>query len=288
MQKDIKIDAVAILYNPGADVIENIRTYINNVHRLFVVDNSDIINNSIVEKLREFDNLIYINNNGNKGIAYALNLGAELAIKESADWLLTMDQDSRFEENSLEKMIDWIKNNNITDIGIFSPYHLMDNNYESYVKEDIVIDTVSVMTSGNLLNLVAFKKTGKFNEKYFIDYVDHEYCFRLQKNGFYIKVFKGSVLLHKLGDMQMREFLGSTVCFTNHNYIRRYYMTRNRLDLAYNYLFSFPEFILQDFHRFFIEWKNILLFEENKIKKQKSIILGIIHFLIGKYGKYDF
>jgi len=288
MQKDIKIDAVAILYNPGANVIENIRTYINNVHRLFVVDNSDIINNSIVEKLREFDNLIYINNNGNKGIAYALNLGAELAIKESADWLLTMDQDSRFEENSLEKMIDWIKNNNITDIGIFSPYHLMDNNYESYVKEDIVIDTVSVMTSGNLLNLVAFKKTGKFNEKYFIDYVDHEYCFRLQRKGFCIKIFKGSVLLHKLGNMEIKKFLGSTVCFTNHNYIRRYYMTRNRLDLAYNYFFSFPEFILQDFHRFFIEWKNILLFEENKIKKQKSIILGIIHFLIGKYGKYDF
>ena len=166
--------------------------------------------------------------------------------------------------------------------------YMMDNNYESYVKEDIVIDTVSVMTSGNLLNLVAFKKTGKFNEKYFIDYVDHEYCFRLQRKGFCIKIFKGSVLLHKLGNMEIKKFLGSTVCFTNHNYIRRYYMTRNRLDLAYNYFFSFPEFILQDFHRFFIEWKNILLFEENKIKKQKSIILGIIHFLIGKYGKYDF
>ena len=115
--------------------------------------------------------------------------------------------------------------------------------YKNIEAEDIVIDTVSVMTSGNLLNLVAFKKTGKFNEKYFIDYVDHEYCFRLQRKGFCIKIFKGSVLLHKLGNMEIKKFSGSTVCFTNHNYIRRYYMTRNRLDLAYNYLFSFPEFI---------------------------------------------
>lgn len=31
------------------------------------------------------------NNNGNQGIAHALNVGAQKAIEDGADWLLTMD-----------------------------------------------------------------------------------------------------------------------------------------------------------------------------------------------------
>jgi GT2 family glycosyltransferase len=46
------------------------------------------------------------------------------------------------------------------------------------------------MSSGNLLNLAAFKQVGAYNESFFIDYVDHEYCLRLKKKRFSILTLK--------------------------------------------------------------------------------------------------
>ena len=208
-------------------------------------------------------------------------------MKDGADWLLTMDQDSRFKENSLDLMIDWIKNNDTNRIGILAPYYIVNNEIVNDLGSQLY-DVISVITSGNLLNLLIFKKVGEFNEKYFIDYVDHEYCLRIKKNKFHIKIFKNSILFHKLGDIKKREILGINFIFTNHNYIRRYYVTRNRLNLASKYIFIFPLFIIKDLKCAFVEYIKILLFEDDKIRKQKAIILGIIHFLTGKSGKYDF
>lgn len=288
MQNNIKIDAVVVLYNPDSNVIDNIKTY-NSIDKIFVVDNSDMVNSYVVEELKKYKNLVYINNNGNKGIAYALNLGAKLSLEDGADWLLTMDQDSRFKGDSLLIMIEWIKSNKTDEIGILAPYHITNNEViHGLNNQNQIYDVPSVMTSGNLLNLIAFKKVGKFNEKYFVDYVDHEYCLRLRKDKFCIKVLKNSILFHKLGSTERKKILGINLTVTNHNYIRRYYITRNRLTLASKYLFIFPSFIIIDLKCFFTEYIKILLCEDDKIRKQRSIVLGIIHFLIGKYGKYDF
>ncbi len=75
-----------------------------------------------------------------------------------------IDQDSRFIENSLEILIAWIKNNDTSKIGIVSPYHLTKNKANVYEKENKIIDELTVMTSGNLLNLEAFDNVGKFEE----------------------------------------------------------------------------------------------------------------------------
>ena len=171
--------------------------------------------------------------------------------------------------------------------GIISPYHLTDDKIGIYKKIDTVVNTSTVMTSGNLLNLKAYKKVGKFEEKYFINYVDHEYCLRLKKNGFKIKVHKNSILIHKLGNMASKNFFGKKITYTNHNYIRRYYITRNRLNTISKYFFTDFVFSLKELKAIIFEWIKILLFEKDKIKKQKSIIKGIFDFIRNKYGKYD-
>ena len=41
------------------------------------------------------------------------------------------------------------------------------------------------MTSGNLLNLKIAEKIGDFEEKLFIDEVDHDYCYRIRRKANY-------------------------------------------------------------------------------------------------------
>lgn len=84
-----------ILYNPDCDVPANVSSYINYVDHLFVVDNQ---NGAIIaERIFELapNKVEIITNPENEGIAHPLNIVLSLS-KRSFDWLLTMDQDSRF------------------------------------------------------------------------------------------------------------------------------------------------------------------------------------------------
>ena len=50
---NIRIAGVVVLYNPNPVVIENIKSYINEIEYLFAIDNSEYPNNEIVEELRK-------------------------------------------------------------------------------------------------------------------------------------------------------------------------------------------------------------------------------------------
>ena len=44
----------------------------------------------------------------------------------------------------------------------------------------------SVITAGSLISIMAYKAIGGYNEALFIDEVDHEYCYRLRREGFQV------------------------------------------------------------------------------------------------------
>jgi len=94
----LKIIGCVVFYYPTMDVIKNIESYIDNIDNLIVVDNSSTKNENIYNILEQKygEKIIYIENHDNLGIAKALNIGAEKSLQMGCDWLLTMDQDSRF------------------------------------------------------------------------------------------------------------------------------------------------------------------------------------------------
>ncbi len=59
----------------------------------------------MVEKIKTLSNIKYYSMQGNKGIAAALNKGVHMAYKDGFDYLLTMDQDSKFNEGILNKYV---------------------------------------------------------------------------------------------------------------------------------------------------------------------------------------
>lgn len=122
-----------VLYDPNkAEVLENIDSYIDEIDKLYIIDNSLNDNSSLFVN---YDKKIeYVWNRDNLGIAKALNIAAGKAIKDGFSWLLTMDQDSKFEKGTLRILEDYINDNfnNNSKIAIVSPFHdtvLSDGNY---------------------------------------------------------------------------------------------------------------------------------------------------------------
>tara|TARA_R110000744_G_scaffold43147_4_gene96981 strand:- start:4878 stop:5735 length:858 start_codon:yes stop_codon:yes gene_type:complete len=283
-----KPDGVVVLYNPDDSVWSNIASYIDHVGLLYIVDNSEQKNLILVEKIKNHHSAVYIDNESNLGIASALNRGAKEAINHSASWLLTMDQDSRFDKISLQALVAFANSLPLNHkVGVLSPVHKTINTVIPVVKEDILtVEVDSVMTSGNLIYLKAFQSVGGFLEKYFIDCVDHEYCLRLRVNGFKVMLHKESVLEHNLGDIESRFFLGRKIYYTNHSALRRYYITRNRLDLIFRYGIKFPSFSFKEFAKLLTEISKIVLFERNKFKKIWFSIKACWHFFFSRFGRF--
>ena len=273
----IKLHGVVVLYNPDDSILENILSYISELDMLYIIDNSEIKNDILVNKLYKINKCKYIDNKGNQGIAHALNIGAKLAIENEADWLLTMDQDSKFEKNDLNILIQKIDKK----MGIISPLH---------AKNELNIDSnkyIITMTSGNLLNLKIYQRVGFFEEKLFIDSVDTEYCLRLYQYGHDIKRVSSVILNHNLGEIKVYKFFNKKITSTNHNYIRRYYIMRNRLYIWNKYKKILPFFIKNDKKQFIREIEKIILFEEQKLLKLFYTFKGYIDYKKNKFGKLE-
>lgn len=277
----MKIVGVVVLYNPDESIIKNINSYINDIEKLYLVDNSENKNHDLINKIMSIsDKCIYVDNNGNQGIAHALNVGARLAIENGADWLLTMDQDTSFSENDLIKIQEELLAVDSTNTAIVAPSHYLGDDIKPFYNE-------IVMTSGNLINLHLFGKIGEFDENLFIDSVDTEYCLRIYSMRYKIKRIPSVILNHNLGDIKEYKILGVKFKPTNHNPIRRYYITRNRFYVWDKYNTLYPSFIKWEKMATVKELIKVILFEKDKLKKIQFSLNGYIDYKKNKFGKYE-
>lgn len=273
--------ATVILYNPQPSVIENIKSYITQVDILIAVDNSE---RKIADDILEFfesNDVIYIRNGKNLGIAAALNQAANLAIKEGFDFLLTMDQDSSATEKMIEALFKYVKENK--DAGVISPVHL--NKFgTTKIEDEEIVPRLCVKTSGNILNLKIFKKIGPFWEDLFIDYVDIEYCMRLNNSGYKVLEISKAELEHNEADIIKKKFFNKIVYPYNHSPIRYYYKTRNRLYLRKKYKNIFPEYFDYEIKLFINNLIKTVIYEDKKLMKLKMTALGLWDYFRGQRG----
>lgn len=277
------IAGVVVLYNPADRVIDNIDSYIDKIDILYIVDNSDCRNNSVASKLQLYPKIVYIDNGENKGIAHALNIGAVKAIEANYSWLLTMDQDSAFPQASFTSYLDCcFSYPAFLEVALFSPMH-----HPAQIKTTGCHASYPfiVMTSGNLLNLALYNHMKGFEEKLFIDEVDHDYCLKARLNGYLVVQFSNIVLDHELGEPKLIRHKGKTIQYRAHSPLRHYYMTRNNLYFFKKYRRYYPDFIKERQTYIFKTLVFALIYNDRKIERMKYIIRGIYHFMIGHYGK---
>lgn len=278
----MKFAGMVTFYNPSKENINNILKYIDGLDKLYIVDNSSINNLDLIPKNPK---LKYLPNCDNLGIARALNIASLKAINDGYKWLLTMDQDSELTLDVLNKLKDFVLNNNTSNIGIISPYHDIVTHEK---KNNIAIEEVdTVMTSGNLLNLDIYMKIGGFKDWFFIDNVDLEYCLNLKKNGYKVIRLNNVIMKHNLGNVSIHKFFGKKCICSNHNAIRRYYMIRNLFYLNDLYGNDFKEYCKFLFNNQKGQVKYVIFFEKDKINKLKMMYKGYRDYKKGKKGRID-
>lgn len=277
----MKYSGVVILYNPEMDIINNIQTYINDIDILYAVDNSDYINEAVVKKLKCIKKVEYINNNGNQGIAHAMNVAIKKAMKMGYDWILTMDQDSQASEGMVSILKNYIEEINTDDVGILSAYQKLEENNNSYFLRTIE-QVLVAMTSGNLLNINAYRKVGKFREKLFIDFVDYEYCLRLSANGYRVLMNYNAILNHKFGNVKIID----GVVINSHNSERLYYYVRNWGYISSIYRSKFPSFFANRDEYIKKKYIETIFYDKHKVKNLLYMFKGFIDYRCGIFGKF--
>lgn len=287
IQWNPRIAGTVVLYRPDSDVIDNIKSFLNEIDILYVVDNSETINKKIIEQIQGLDKTVYISNGENLGIARALNMAANKAIEGGYDLLLTMDQDSNASLGMIDNMLECARDRDISKIGIIGPFHLLDMDEKKPVDVDCEI-VAHTMTSGNLLNLRVYQTVGPFLDELFIDFVDIEFCLRLRQKGFLVVQANRAILKHNLGNISRVKILHKQLRTSNHSPVRRYYITRNRFFVwrKYRDLDVAKQTIIHDKISFRGEIRNILLMEKNKIAKLVMIAKGYLDYKRNIFGKY--
>lgn len=280
--KIMKISATVIWYNPDDENIKNIRTYIDYVEKLYIIDNSKENNKKLADSLNNLKTE-YIYNDKNLGIAKALNLACEKAVNDNFEWILTMDQDSSFDSNYINEYFKTFIDVEKMNTGIFSPRHILKNDVDKIDNNKEFVEVDHVMTSGNLLNLKIWEEIGKFDENLFIDEVDSEICFRIIEKGYKVIQLNKIRMFHELGNLEKRNFFTRKISVLNHNHIRKYYIMRNKfymLKKYKKYRLRYIYYILNDFFK-------VIFYEKDKLRKLKYMFKGITDFMKNKMGELD-
>lgn len=269
-----------VTYNPDIERLKlNVDAIYNQVERLIIVDNGSYNKNEIKQFCENWDNIVILLLDDNYGIALAQNKICNYAKDNGYEWVIILDQDSICPDNIVE---EYTKYSGHKDVGILCP-KIFDINYgytEKYYSTNDTDVVSDCLASASAIRISVWYNIGGFYEPMFIDKVDFDYCFQLHTNGYKVLRVNTVELQHEVGHSVKKRFLFKNRAVFNHSPIRYYYMTRN-------------SFIMIRRNGFLVRWISgivinlyaVLMYESNKNKKLKYIMLGLYHGIIGKEGK---
>ena len=291
------IFAIVVTYHPDKELFDRIRLIRSQVDKVLIVDNnssSDCI--KMIRKISKDLDVDVIENKSNLGVAEALNQGFKLALSynEKYSWILTLDQDSSCNSSLISNLSLAFEHCSFkNEVGIIGTNYkekttgrILHNKTQD--KEDWE-EVKNLPTSGCLTSLDVFCNIGEFRKDLFIDYVDTEYCMRARKNGYRVLISTKIGMIHPLGyyrNSKLHNWLRGTPMITNYAPLRHYYWTRNGTRLIYENLWNDINWSINEaYYLFFRRILTVILFEEKKIIKMRSIGLDFWHALSSSLGK---
>jgi len=285
------IAAVVVTYNPDATLERNLAALRAQIERVFVIDNgsSDL---GAVERAARATGCRLVRNPANLGVAGALNQGAALAREEDFEWLATFDQDSLVPAGALDGLMDiWASHPQKDRIAILAmghrdrvtgrPYHAASHILEETARWRSVRATI---TSGSLVRLSALETIGPFDDRLFIDGVDHDLCLRARARGLLVIEGRAQVMDHSLGDITQHRLLWRSVSCTNHSPLRRYYITRNQLEVIRRHALSDPTWASLAAAHLVGSSVATVLYEPQRGAKVAAMAAGVRDFALRRFG----
>jgi rhamnosyltransferase len=285
------VAAVVVTYHPGAEVLENLRCLRRQANTVIVVDNATSGNSaSLIEEIGQMPGIKLIRNDANLGIATALNIGIRHALESGAAWIATFDQDTAVADDYFKLLFEGYDVCPQKDtVGMIVPGGWVETRATARRKSssDLIWSFVrDSMNSGSLIKAEILSQTGLFDDALFIDYVDMDFCLRLQKCRFKILSATTVLLEHELGEKQTRTLLGIKLSFRIHTAWRYYYIFRNRLLLHRRYLTFAPGWVLHDAGWLIMELGRMILLEHGRGAKLRAVFQGFKDGLRGRQGRH--
>lgn len=284
MRKTSDVCAGIVLYHPDiARLRESLSSITQQVQEVFMVDNGSNNIGEIKQLKEDFPQIVIIPFEENEGIAKALNEICNYSSEKCYKWVLTLDQDTICPEDLVDSLYSATS---LGNVGIVCPAVLYEGlNLEIINKDEDVSDVKGCMTSASLTNIDVWNQIGGFREDYFIDYVDNEYCKRLQKNGYKILRVNKCIMRHQLGNARTVNVLFKNLTGSYHNPVRCYYMIRNNVAFIKEYRKDINVF--KEWIKVFYIAFDCALYAENRSTTLRYMLKGAMDGIKGKLGKYE-
>lgn len=244
-----RVAAIVVAYRPDAARLAHLLAALaSQVDSLYLVDNADDdgMHRQIAAAVGA-TGAITIPMGGNRGIAAAQNRGLAAAIADQHSYALLCDDDSLPPSDLVEHLLACLAQSAMADVAAVGPI-VCDARDRAAVlvfrhtwlgprrrpgvetlKESIEVPFL--IASGCLIRLSALATAGNLREDLFIDHVDLEWCLRVRRAGWRLRVVPGVQLAHRLGDRLIRLPLLSNRPIHVHPPVRNYYLVRNTLAL---------------------------------------------------------
>lgn len=223
---------IIVTFNPDIELLINVITSLHeSVHLLIVKNSLELLP---VEILR-LKNVVILQLERNYGIAYAQNRGIEEALKLGAEWILLSDQDTVYPNNYIAHMLEIAKKNKLENIGALVPvfYDEVKKQYAPIMirktrktrpERGQIYKLAHSISSGTLIPVSVLLEVGFMKEELFIDFVDNEWFWRLEKYNLYTYCISDVIIHHQLGDKIEKRF---GIKIVNRSIFRFYYIVRN-------------------------------------------------------------
>jgi rhamnosyltransferase len=284
--------AIVVTYYPGSGFAERFERLAGQVDAVLIVDNNS--SPEAVSMLREAAarlEMHLIRNSDNLGVAAALNVGVAYAIANGYQWALLFDQDTAPGDNMVEGLREayhaFLRTEKIAVIG---------SNYKESLNGRLHFPAPAtngcswrehrtVITSGSLVSLRAYREIGPFRDEFFADCVDHEYCLRARSKGFKVIMTTKPLMIHGVGQATSHRLLWKDVHPTNHSAWRHYYMIRNHTLLIRDYVLTEPVWAFTTLYALCKSVMVSYLFEEDNFKKMTFCVLGLWDGLFSNFDR---
>jgi rhamnosyltransferase len=284
--------AAVVTYNPDGDLSRNLAALAAQFDAVVVIDNGSA-NGGFVRAAANSEGCRLIECRENLGVAAALNKAVALARAEGFGFLGTFDQDSLFPPSALSELLavyaaypagnrPALVATRRRDRGTGRDYHLFWDILRRAPDWTVVRSSI---TSGSVHPVDVFDEVGLFDERLFIDSVDHDWCLRARSKGFDLVESRRAVLDHAIGASARHSLLGLPVITMNQPPTRRYYITRNQTEVARRYFLFDPVWCAAALALLLAGIALMLIFEADRRAKLAAVLEGARDFALRRFGQ---
>jgi rhamnosyltransferase len=289
---------IVVIYHPGEVVVCNVRAMLVECGRVLVMDNGSSA--EVRAKITELAGVSFLDLGGNLGIAAALNRGAAYAKELGFSWMVTFDQDSCPEPGMVRAL--WATHQEQPKASIVAPriseegvglHHYRwirsDSRWPLFFRripcrgKDLTGVSMAI-TSGSLTEINSWRELGGFDDEFFIDYVDVDFCHKVVCANREIAVSANAILRHRLGERRNARIFGVAFRPTYHAPFRHYYISRNRVTVWRRYAWRLPHWAIFDLTFACFNFFRVVAFEDQKLSKIKAMMKGTWDGLRGRTG----